>query len=144
MAGNEDLDAGARRPMRARSSAGEPMFRSPIFGSVPQSVTILAGILALICVALWLAPAAVEETIADRFGLSPARLAAGGAGAGATGWFWALAPLVTHAFLHATGPHLLFNLLWLFVFGTPIARRFASPLRFFTFFALCSAAGGAL
>jgi membrane associated rhomboid family serine protease len=108
---------------------------------VPATVGVLAALLALIFLALWIAPAGVEADISRRYGLSPERLAAGGAGPG--GWFWAIAPLFTHALLHATGPHLLFNLLWLFVFGTPVARRFDSPVRFFLFFALSSAAGGA-
>ncbi len=45
--------------------------------------------------------------------------------------------------LHATAAHLLFNLIWLVVFGTPVARRFGSFWRFFAFFMLCGAAGGA-
>lgn len=141
MTESEDRNAGAREPLRARAGAGG-LGRGPaVFGNVPASVSVLAAILAIICVGMQLAPEAVEEAIADRFGLTPARLAAGGAGVG--GWLWALAPLFTHALLHASGTHLLFNLLWLFVFGTPVARRFGSPLRFFSFFALCSAAGGA-
>ncbi|MEK7266676.1 MAG: rhomboid family intramembrane serine protease [Pseudomonadota bacterium] len=141
MTGSEDRKAEARRPLRLRAGTGGEGSAPSVFGNVPVSVTVLAALLAVICLAMTLAPDAVEEGIADRFGLSPARLAAGGAGAG--GWFWAIAPLFTHALIHATGTHLLFNLLWLFVFGTPIARRFNSPLRFFSFFALCSAAGGA-
>ena len=48
---------------------------------------------------------------------------------------------VTHAFIHGSLPHLAFNLLWLIVFGTPVARRFG-PWRFLAFFAI-TAAGGA-
>lgn len=127
--------------MRLRALVGGPEAGGPLFGNVPASVAILAGVLAAVFVVLQFAPDAAEEATGDRFGLSPARLLAGGGGAG--GWLWAIAPLFTHAFIHATGPHLLFNLLWLFVFGTPVARRFASPWRFYAFFLLCAAAGGA-
>ena len=141
MAESDDRDARARDRLRMRAGAGGRGPGSAFFGNVPATVGVLAVVLALIFFALWIAPAAVEEGIGERFGLSPARLAAGGAGPG--GWFWAIAPLFTHAFIHATGPHLLFNLLWLFVFGTPVARRFDSPVRFLLFFAACSAVGGA-
>lgn len=141
MTGSGDRNAGGRGGARARAEAGGGRAGAAIFGNVPLSVFILAAVLALVCVGMWLAPEAVEEAIGERYGLSPARLAAGGAAAG--GWFWAIAPLFTHAFIHATGTHLLFNLLWLLVFGTPVARRFGSAVRFFLFFALCSAGGGA-
>lgn len=134
-----------RDPVRRAGAGflGETGGRGPgsaFFGNVPATVGVLASILTLVFFALLLAPAGVEFAVGDRFGLSPPRLAAGGAGEG--GWLWAIAPLFTHAFIHATGPHLLFNLLWLFVFGTPVALRFHSPARFLLFFGFCSAAGG--
>lgn len=42
-----------------------------------------------------------------------------------------LAPLlwtpVTHAFLHAGWEHLLMNVAWMAIFGTPVARRYGAP-----------------
>ncbi len=112
-----------------------------IFGDVPAIVTITAGLLALLYGVMELLPSATSEAIADRFGLAPLRLVEGLAGeGGAIGLF---APFFTHILIHATLTHLLFNLLWLFVFGTPIARRLGASWRFWLFFAACGAAGGA-
>lgn len=131
MAGENDRDA----PLMGRGGGG-----AAFFGQVPATVIVLAAALALIFVVMTVAPASVEAEISERWGLSPERLIAGGGGPG--GWAFAIAPLFTYALIHATWPHLLFNLLWLIVFGTPIARRFLSPLRFLAFFAFCAAAGG--
>jgi membrane associated rhomboid family serine protease len=47
--------------------------------------------------------------------------------------------LVTYAFLHAGWEHVIFNALWLLVFGSPVMQRFG-PLRFAPFFAITAAA----
>jgi membrane associated rhomboid family serine protease len=123
---------------------GDRQFEDPrgraLIGNIPVQVMALSGLLALVFAALFVAPAGLEEAVSEQFGLSPSRLFAGGAGPG--GWTWAIIPLFTHVFLHATAAHLLFNLLWLVVFGTPVARRFGSFWRFFAFFMLSGAAGG--
>ncbi|AVX04166.1 hypothetical protein MXMO3_01637 [Maritalea myrionectae] len=67
------------------------------------------------------------------FGFAPLRLQfapemPGGVGA----LFWT--PF-THGFLHADWMHLIFNVLWLAVFGTPIARRYG-PFGFAVVFGL--------
>ncbi|MBA5777614.1 rhomboid family intramembrane serine protease [Stappia sp. F7233] len=49
---------------------------------------------------------------------------------------------LSYAFLHGGGMHLFFNLLWMTVFGSAVARRFGAK-RFLLFSALC-AIGGAL
>jgi membrane associated rhomboid family serine protease len=46
--------------------------------------------------------------------------------------------LVTYAFLHAGWEHVIFNSLWLLVFGAPVMQRFGLP-RFALFFALTAA-----
>jgi membrane associated rhomboid family serine protease len=46
--------------------------------------------------------------------------------------------LVTYAFLHAGWEHVIFNSLWLLVFGAPVMQRFGL-LRFALFFALTAA-----
>jgi membrane associated rhomboid family serine protease len=50
--------------------------------------------------------------------------------------------LVTYAFLHAGWEHVIFNTLWLLVFGSPVLQRFGLA-RFSVFFA-ATAAGAAL
>ncbi len=47
---------------------------------------------------------------------------------------------VTYAFLHVNLTHLVFNLIWLVAFGTPVARRFGT-WRFLAFFAFTAATG---
>jgi membrane associated rhomboid family serine protease len=58
------------------------------------------------------------------------------------GWGAAIWTFVTYAFIHADLNHLIFNLLWLVAFGTPVARRFGA-LRFIAFFVVTAAAGAA-
>jgi membrane associated rhomboid family serine protease len=50
--------------------------------------------------------------------------------------------LVTHAFLHGSWAHVIFNSLWLLAFGTPVARRLGA-LRFLVLFFACAVAGAA-
>jgi membrane associated rhomboid family serine protease len=51
--------------------------------------------------------------------------------------------LVTYAFLHAGWEHVIFNTLWLLVFGSPVLLRFGVA-RFALFFALTAAAAAVL
>ncbi len=53
-----------------------------LIGNIPVEVMALSGLLALVFAALFVAPAGVEEAVSEQFGLSPARLFAGGAAAG--------------------------------------------------------------
>lgn len=108
--------------------------------NVPPVVGVTAAALAAIFALTAVAPRAVLWLTGGAPGLSPVKLFAGPAASnGVIGW---LSPLVTHMLMHANLTHLLFNGLWLIVFGTPVARRFNSPLRFLSFFALSGAAGG--
>lgn len=50
---------------------------------------------------------------------------------------------VTHAFLHGSWEHLIFNTLWLAIFGTPVARRYGT-VPFLTIFLVSAIAGAAL
>jgi len=56
------------------------------------------------------------------------------------GWGAAVWTFVTYAFLHGSLAHLMFNLVWLLAFGTPVARRFG-PFRFAIFFLFAAIAG---
>jgi membrane associated rhomboid family serine protease len=119
-------------------AAGGP--RAGLIGNVPRPVALLAATLAIIYVGLEFSPPPLADYISDRFGLAPTRLVAPAHGVG--GLLMKFAPVATHVFLHASIAHLLFNLLWLFVFGAPVARRLQGPLRFYLFFLLSGAAGG--
>jgi membrane associated rhomboid family serine protease len=50
--------------------------------------------------------------------------------------------LATHALLHGSWSHVLFNSLWLLAFGTPVARRLGSA-RFLLLCLVCAVAGAA-
>jgi len=58
------------------------------------------------------------------------------------GWGPAFWTFITYAFIHGNFLHLIFNLVWLLAFGTPVARRFGS-LRFAIFFLAAAVAGAA-
>jgi membrane associated rhomboid family serine protease len=51
----------------------------------------------------------------------------------------ALWTLVTYAFLHASWEHVIFNCLWMLVFGSPVMKRFGA-FRFMLFFVVTAAA----
>ena len=123
---------------RAQSQATPPPHQA-ILSNVPFAVSSLAALLAAIFLIMQALPAGIEASLSERFGFSPERLFAGIDAPGDV--VGMIAPLVTHALLHASVPHLLFNLLWLFVFGAPIARRWPGGVRFYAFFLSCSVAG---
>lgn len=50
--------------------------------------------------------------------------------------------LVTHMFVHGGWMHLIFNSVWLLIFGTPVASRLGTA-RFLVLFGLCGIAGAA-
>src|ERR1700704_571122 len=108
--------------------------RQPIL-NVPFVIVALVGVLGLLHAGfkLVLSEDATNEMLLlfaflpARYDLSlPAGLLPGGWGAD----IWTF---VTYALIHADLNHLIFNLLWLVAFGTPVARRFG-PLRFIAFF----------
>ena len=47
---------------------------------------------------------------------------------------------VTYSLLHGSATHIIFNLLWMAIFGSALARRFGA-MRFLLFSALCSVGG---
>jgi membrane associated rhomboid family serine protease len=50
---------------------------------------------------------------------------------------------VTYGFLHGGVTHIAFNMLWMVIFGSAVARRFGA-VRFLVFSALCAAGGAAM
>lgn len=121
------------------SGAAAPSPRASRLFNVPPVVAACAAVLAAFYVAAIVAPRLVLWLAGGAPGFSPARFFAGPAASGGViNW---LSPLFTHMLMHANLPHLLFNSLWLVVFGAPLARRLRSAARFLVFFALCGAAG---
>jgi membrane associated rhomboid family serine protease len=115
------------------------------FIKAPAAVLVLIGILVAAHVARVLAPADISDGLVNSYGLvaaiySPKALHA--LGAAPPGLYALVAPLIGHMFLHANATHLIFNCLWLLVFGSVVARRFG-PLGFYLFFLLCGLGGAA-
>src|SRR5580693_9000108 len=112
--------------------------REPIF-NIPPVLVGLAATLGIIHLAVALLPADDADALLDLFAFDPLRY--GGSGpVWPGGWAAGAWTFLTYAFFHLNVIHLGFNLLWLIVFGTPVARRFGA-WRFFAFFAFTAAAG---
>lgn len=115
--------------------------RQPIF-LLPISVTALIGIISAIHIAstLVLNPDG-QLALVYWFAFLPIRFVL------AAQQFDLIWPLFwtpfTHALLHAGWEHLIFNMAWLAIFGTPVARRYGGWVMVFLFF-ITSAAGAAL
>lgn len=119
----------------------KPGERQPVF-LLPHVITALIGIM----VAIELAKTLVlnqqgQEQLLFWFAFLPTRLVAA-----AQDWSVALPLLwtpVTHALLHAGWEHLLLNMAWLAIFGTPVARRYG-PMPMLGLFFVSAIAGAAL
>ncbi len=112
--------------------------------NVPGSVALLAAAcLGVHLVRVFALSPAMDYEILLLFSFLPIRydavqLAGAVAPGGAAADAWTF---VTYAFLHGGWSHIIFNLLWLVVFGSAVARRFGAG-RFFLIF-LAGAIGGA-
>ncbi len=124
---------------RPLESARERIFNVP---------PVLAGLVGSLCfihlMVAFVLPANENEALLELFAFDPVRYRStlfpvpgetlpGGFAAG----IWTF---VTYAFFHVNLTHLIFNLIWLVTFGTPVARRFGT-WRFLGFFAFAAAAG---
>jgi membrane associated rhomboid family serine protease len=116
--------------------------REPIF-NIPPVVLGLVVCLCLIHVMVaFVLPADESNTLLELFAFEPLRYYSGveldeplrG------GFLASIWTFVTYAFFHANLTHLIFNLIWLVAFGTPVARRFGT-WRFLAFFAFTAATG---
>jgi membrane associated rhomboid family serine protease len=110
--------------------------------NVPAVVVGLAAVLCFIHVMMtFVLSGDGREAVLELFAFDPLRysgaLADGPWPGGMAANIWTF---VTYAFLHANWIHLGFNLIWLVVFATPVARRFGA-WRFLAFFAFTAAAG---
>ena len=115
--------------------------REPIF-NVPTVLIATLGALVMIHVLRSFMSQAADIEIQLLFAFIPARYdtnilpnATWPGGVGGDIWTF-----FTYALLHADWMHLLFNSVWLLVFGTPLARRFGA-VRFLAFCAATAAAG---
>jgi membrane associated rhomboid family serine protease len=112
--------------------------RQPVFNA-PWSVMALIAVLAVIHAALQFGGQSWQSESMFLFALIPARFTDPGFPMIEGSEYWSL---LTYGFLHGDWMHLLFNSLWLLVFGTPVAR-YLGALRFFTL-CLIAAVTGAL
>lgn len=118
--------------------------REPPAFNVPTVVIGLIGALVGVHVILQFMDPAEQNRLIAYFALSPARYGAtldgdyiplpGGLAVDLVGF-------VSHLFLHANWTHLIFNSIWLLVFGSPVARRIGA-IRFLLFFLVCGIIGG--
>jgi membrane associated rhomboid family serine protease len=113
--------------------------REPIF-LLPGSVAILSLLLLAIYAAYdWSLDEGGKNLAVLWLGYLPVRLSETGLPGGSLPMLWTP---VTHAFLHASWSHVLLNVAWLAIFGTPVARRYGGMAMLVVF--LVSAVAGAL
>ena len=121
-------------------SASEPAF------NLPKVVVWLAGIMTVLFVLQALVfPRRWNEFILIYFAFWPIRyepgvLASGLLPGGLAANIWSF---VTYAFLHGGTAHLVFNMVWMAIFGSAVARRFGT-IRFLLLSAACAAGGAAV
>jgi len=126
----------APKEERPRRPAGPRMF------NLPDVIIWSAGIMIAIHVLRVLVlPVSADNTILSLFAFWPVKYE----------YLTSLAPLnllsslwsfVTYSLLHGSAMHIIFNILWMVIFGSAVARRFGAA-RFLVFSAFC-AVGGAL
>ncbi len=117
-------------------SADQTLPPGPIIRS-PPAVLAAIGFLVAIHAGLWLAGETWQIWAVHAFAFIPARFTDPDFPMIQGSQYWSL---VTYALLHGDYMHLLFNCLWLLVFGTVAARRLET-LRFLTLMAVSAAAG---
>jgi membrane associated rhomboid family serine protease len=116
----------------------DPAGGQPIF-LLPGVVTVLCGLMVAVHLAAGVLDAAGARQLTLWFGFIPLRIPAGFENP--ADWVPLIWTPFTHAFLHAGWEHLLINVAWLAIFGTPVARRYGARPTVVLF--LVSAAAGA-
>ncbi len=115
--------------------------RSPVFNA-PRAVVWLTGALVLMHIVnlLFLSKPFLEALvfIPERFSDAAALKYRGVVGGEISKW----TSLLTHMFLHGNWMHLLFNCVWLLIFGTPVAFRLGT-VRFLALFLIAGIGGAA-
>ena len=116
-----------------------PAGSQPIF-LLPGAVTALCGLMIAVHIAASFMDAQGVNQLILWFGFIPLRLSAFSTNAAdALPLLWTP---VTHAFLHGSWEHLILNVAWLAIFGTPVARRYG-PMATVGLFLLTAIAGAA-
>lgn len=129
-------------PERGGPEQGGP---EPVF-NLPKVVVWLAGfMIALFVLQAYVFPTSLNNRIIIYFAFWPMRyqsdvLASGLAPGGIAADIWTF---VTYAFLHGGITHIAFNMLWMVIFGSAVARRFGA-VRFLVFSAACAVGGAAM
>jgi len=113
--------------------------------NLPGDIKFFAGLLIAVHGIRWLLPQAFDVQVLLAFAFIPARYSAEFAAevalpGGILADVWTV---FTYALLHGDVFHLVFNLLWLLAFGSPIAMRFGTA-RFLAFSGICALAGALL
>ncbi|WP_299820873.1 rhomboid family intramembrane serine protease [uncultured Roseibium sp.] len=131
----------ARREQAAKDRGPRPPSAPPVF-NLPDVIIWLGGaMIAIHVLRAYALPQSWDNWIVYLFAFWPAKYAA----------FWSLTPLdmassvwssVSYSLLHGGAMHIIFNLLWMAIFGSAVARRFGA-MRFLVFSALCSVGGAA-
>jgi len=120
------------------SGTEQPSGPQPIF-TLPRVVTGLAGVILVIHLAATLVfDPATQPIFTVWFAFIPVRIYA--LADGSAEWLPLLWTPLTHAFLHAGWEHVLINVAWLAVFGTPVARRYG-PVAFLIIFGISAIVG---
>jgi membrane associated rhomboid family serine protease len=122
----------------AQDRGQRPKASGAIVQSPPEVLGLIA-LLALIHAGLEVLGAEWQIRALDAFAFIPGRLSGGHDGMLAGSRYWSF---LTYAFLHAGWLHLLFNGLWLLIFGTVVAR-FLGPGRFLLLAAFAAVTGAA-
>jgi membrane associated rhomboid family serine protease len=116
--------------------------REPVFNVPPVVLWLVACLCFIHVLVAFVLPAGEGEAVPEWFAFNPLRYHSTiELDRPLPGGFLAdIWTFVTYAFLHGSLPHLIFNLIWLVAFGTPVARRFGT-WRFLAFFAFTAATG---
>ncbi len=126
------MSESANGPGNWRTGVPQPVFNAP------WSVLALIAVLAAIHAALQYGGQSWQSASLYLFALIPARFTEAGFPMVAGSEYWSL---ITYAFLHGDWMHLLFNGLWLLIFGTVVAR-YLGHLGFFGLCAMAAVTGG--
>jgi len=116
--------------------------REPVFNVPPVVLGLVACLCFIHVMVAFVLPAAASDALLELFAFEPLRYYAnpGLEGPLPGGFLADIWTFVTYAFLHVSVTHLIFNLIWLVAFGTPVARRFGT-WRLLAFFAFTAATG---
>jgi membrane associated rhomboid family serine protease len=134
--------AGLRSRIGARWTLQVEKAREPVFNVPPVMLGLVACLCIIHALVAFVLSADATDTLLELFAFEPLRYYSAIAlevplRGGVPADIWTF---VTYAFFHVNFTHLVFNLIWLVAFGTPVARRFGT-WRFLAFFAFTAATG---